>query len=337
MSSTLNLAPHFTPIRGLGGVVVTTARDCLPYAVWQRTGETWDPKAIATTWELLASHAGTLSTTLGAPIGDGEVALTLELAHSTLIYSRVESRFGVAYVFGRNVPLGVARFRVQMLHHVVLDLLSKEELVSKSTNETKRPSSPGLPSSPSVASPSSPSAPSPARTLAGTSMGYGGGPLPGATAVASARALAPAPQVASAPAPTVAPSVASKEEPFSDLDDSFSDVMAAENDDDAEPLESPSANGNGSSTPRRSFARSGTDAPPDPEPSRVVAEPSMGSKLLAYLERYAPDTHAALLRVSLQTGLPVTLLRQPDNLSADEFSQVAESVRKILGVEQLNL
>lgn len=63
----------------------------------------------------------------------------------------------------------------------------------------------------------------------------------------------------------------------------------------------------------------------------------MGSKLLAYLDRYAPDTHAALLRVSLQTGLPVTLLRQPDNLSADEFSQVSESVRNILGVEQLNL
>jgi hypothetical protein len=61
-----------------------------------------------------------------------------------------------------------------------------------------------------------------------------------------------------------------------------------------------------------------------------------GTRLLKYLDTHAPDTHAALLRVSLQTGLPLTLLRMPDSLSDDEFAQVEESVRRILGVDQLN-
>ncbi|MEM9490859.1 MAG: hypothetical protein AAGC55_17055, partial [Myxococcota bacterium] len=61
-----------------------------------------------------------------------------------------------------------------------------------------------------------------------------------------------------------------------------------------------------------------------------------GTRLIQYLDAHAPDTHAALLRVSLQTGLPLTLLRMPDSLSDDEFAQVEESVRRILGVDQLN-
>jgi len=40
--------------------------------------------------------------------------------------------------------------------------------------------------------------------------------------------------------------------------------------------------------------------------------------------------------VSLHTGLPLRLLGMPDSLSDDEFAQVEESVRRILGVEQLN-
>jgi hypothetical protein len=62
---------------------------------------------------------------------------------------------------------------------------------------------------------------------------------------------------------------------------------------------------------------------------------SRGQRLLDYLERYAPDTHAALLRVSLQTGLPLALLRDPDRLADDEFNQVIGAARQILGLEHL--
>ncbi|MEQ8567193.1 MAG: hypothetical protein RMA76_19925 [Deltaproteobacteria bacterium] len=62
-----------------------------------------------------------------------------------------------------------------------------------------------------------------------------------------------------------------------------------------------------------------------------------GATILEYLERNAADTHAALLRVSLQTGLPMSLLRTPDSLSEAELESVAASVRQILGVQTLGI
>ncbi|MCR9165865.1 MAG: hypothetical protein NXI35_34660 [bacterium] len=81
---------------------------------------------------------------------------------------------------------------------------------------------------------------------------------------------------------------------------------------------------------------------PAPEPAPATSpstdpSSSRGQRLLAYLDENAPDTHAALLRVSLQTGLPLSLLKSPEKLSGDEFEQVTASVRRILGVEQLPL
>lgn len=83
-----------------------------------------------------------------------------------------------------------------------------------------------------------------------------------------------------------------------------------------------------------------TSAPPPSTPSKAASAPaevSAGRKLIDYLDANAPDTHAALLRVSLQTGLPLSLLKTPDELSSAEFEQVTQSVQRILGVEQLSL
>lgn len=70
-----------------------------------------------------------------------------------------------------------------------------------------------------------------------------------------------------------------------------------------------------------------------PAPASVDDGLTKGARLMKYLEEHAPDTHAALLRVSLQTGLPLTRLRSPDNLSDAEYTKVAESVRLIVGVK----
>lgn len=74
-------------------------------------------------------------------------------------------------------------------------------------------------------------------------------------------------------------------------------------------------------------------APPPPPPPAADDGLSKGARLMKYLEEHAPDTHAALLRVSLQTGLPLTRLRSPDSLSDAEYTKVAESVRLIVGVK----
>lgn len=81
----------------------------------------------------------------------------------------------------------------------------------------------------------------------------------------------------------------------------------------------------------------GPQGDPASEPPAVseLSARSRGRELLAYLDEHAPDTHAALLRVSLQTGLPLSVLETPERLSDDEFAQVAASVRRILGVEHL--
>jgi len=77
------------------------------------------------------------------------------------------------------------------------------------------------------------------------------------------------------------------------------------------------------------------DPEPEPEPAAAFEPDSKAQRLLRYLDEHAPDTHAALLRVSLQTGLPLSLLKTPEQLSTEEFDQVTASVRRILGVEQL--
>lgn len=71
--------------------------------------------------------------------------------------------------------------------------------------------------------------------------------------------------------------------------------------------------------------------------SEADANAPRGADLLAYLEKNAADTHAALLRVSLQTGLPMTLLKTPERLSVAELESVSASVRQILGVQTLGL
>jgi hypothetical protein len=49
-------------------------------------------------------------------------------------------------------------------------------------------------------------------------------------------------------------------------------------------------------------------------PRLEVQERSRGVRLIAFIERYAPDPHAALLRVATRTGLSLELLRDPARL-----------------------
>jgi hypothetical protein len=58
---------------------------------------------------------------------------------------------------------------------------------------------------------------------------------------------------------------------------------------------------------------------------------------MKYLNEHAPDTHAALMRVSLQTGLSLNRLNSPDSFSDEEYARVEESVRRVLGVDSINL
>ncbi|MEZ4363535.1 MAG: hypothetical protein R3B48_25390 [Kofleriaceae bacterium] len=62
-----------------------------------------------------------------------------------------------------------------------------------------------------------------------------------------------------------------------------------------------------------------------------------GTRIMEFLDRYAPDPHAVTLRVSLRSGIPVDDLKSPASLSADQIKRLEETACKILGVHQLSL
>jgi hypothetical protein len=59
--------------------------------------------------------------------------------------------------------------------------------------------------------------------------------------------------------------------------------------------------------------------------------------LIERLEKAAEDRQTALARLSLQTGLPVELLRAPDRLTQEQSIMVEEAVKRILGTDEIEV
>ncbi len=72
-------------------------------------------------------------------------------------------------------------------------------------------------------------------------------------------------------------------------------------------------------------------------PKFEVTERPRGVRILEFLNRYAPDPHAVLLRISLRTRLPLERLEQPEDLDEAGVRQLEETACEILGLKSLNL
>jgi len=72
-------------------------------------------------------------------------------------------------------------------------------------------------------------------------------------------------------------------------------------------------------------------------PSVQQEERPRGVRIVEFLDRYAPDPHAVLLRVSLRTGIPLELLKEAESLTQDQIARVEESACRLLGLKQLNI
>ena len=70
-------------------------------------------------------------------------------------------------------------------------------------------------------------------------------------------------------------------------------------------------------------------------PRVEVEERPRSVRILEFLERYAPDPHAVLFRVSLRTGIELEKLQRPDNLDTDKVAMLEQSVKDILRLERL--
>lgn len=72
-------------------------------------------------------------------------------------------------------------------------------------------------------------------------------------------------------------------------------------------------------------------------PRFEVAERPRGVRIVEFLDRYAPDPHAVLLRVSLRARLPMARLERPETLDSHEITALESTACEILGLEALAL
>lgn len=73
----------------------------------------------------------------------------------------------------------------------------------------------------------------------------------------------------------------------------------------------------------------------DALPDTQVAERSAAVRALEFVQRYAPDPHATLLRVSLKSGLTLDQLSQPELLDGEAATRIEEAAKDILGLDSL--
>lgn len=72
-------------------------------------------------------------------------------------------------------------------------------------------------------------------------------------------------------------------------------------------------------------------------PRATVEERPRGVRIVEFLDRYAPDPHAVLLRVALRTGLSLESLQAAESLSPEQVARLEEATCRLLGLKQLSL
>lgn len=72
-------------------------------------------------------------------------------------------------------------------------------------------------------------------------------------------------------------------------------------------------------------------------PKVQVEDRPRGTRIMEFLDRYAPDPHAVILRVSLRSGITIDELKSPSSLNVEQIRRLEETACKILGVNQLSL
>lgn len=60
-------------------------------------------------------------------------------------------------------------------------------------------------------------------------------------------------------------------------------------------------------------------------------------RIVEFLQKYAPDAHAALQRVSLRTGIELDALRRAEQLAAPDVELLEGAVKDILGLDSLSI
>ncbi len=70
-------------------------------------------------------------------------------------------------------------------------------------------------------------------------------------------------------------------------------------------------------------------------PDVVVEQRPRAVRALEFVQRYAPDPHATLMRVALKSGLSMELLGRPEQLDDAATDRVEDAAKDILGLDSL--
>ncbi len=72
-------------------------------------------------------------------------------------------------------------------------------------------------------------------------------------------------------------------------------------------------------------------------PSREIQERSRGELLVNFMRKYAADPHAVLKRASLRSGISLSQLRAPAELSAPQVETLELVAQELLGLDHISL
>lgn len=337
-------------------VFIVSTPDCLPVKSWARVKRSQPEEASVHLGNLVRTARDTL-----AAVGAAKtpLSITVEAEDGLVLLTRLSDELVAGFVFDRSAPLGLVRVQARQL----TDQL-RATLVSPRTDAPQRPETSAPTRIPEATSRAAPGPANPAGPNARGERPEQGRPATAWPEPANpgrpdpwgergeSRSTAPRGERGST---AVGPEHASsgKAGERSAQDSSATWQGEWERGTAADPaarsrlLPGPNPADHGTTQARSEHQA----APPPPgaedlasvlasvetaTSARASARPR-AVRLLEFFRRYAPDPHAALLRLSLRTSIPVERLEAPESLDEAQVESLAVAVRDILGQEQMSL
>ena len=72
-------------------------------------------------------------------------------------------------------------------------------------------------------------------------------------------------------------------------------------------------------------------------PVSEIAERPKAIRIIEFLQRYAPDPHAVLMRVALILGISIEQLEQPETFESSRIDELEQTAKEIMGLEKLSV
>lgn len=312
-------------------VFIVSIPDCLLIKSWARAERTNEEETAVQLGTVFRASITALATAVGSESIEG---VTVEAKSALIRLEYVTAGMMAAFVFERTAPLGLMRVQARQLRDHI------KGSVEQFTQPTDTGAARAVTSSIDRAAPRFSDPPSTEERAPPRFGPRGPDELSATPALGIPRMKRPAPTAPALDRARAADAFTREVTPFVAEATQAPDPTPLPNDLTIRPPERDAQPPSNEAEITGRFERPEIEPPkrpPIPEvPTRPVARPR-AVRLLDFFRRYAPDPHAALLRLSLRTGIPVDLLEAPDALDDAQVDAIADSIRDILGQETVGI